>query len=285
MGSPVFIASYSEELKKREERLNQARISTRNVDHCLWMKKFINTGSIIKVAAEMQELQLENRLELTVKLDHSNFLLWRQQVLAAIKDQIILCWLFSSISQDLLPQLVGCSTACEAWHAVERLFTSQSRANVTHLKLQLQTLKKSGSIITEYLIKKKIPITSMPEITALLLTHEARIEQHSQIVMLSVNLASNNQGFNQNKRGNTGIQSGSGRGNFEGNFGQNQDFCLFLLDILSHYTTIMQSNVEAWTVEIRGIVVELSAAIPPLDLKTMFLEVPLCLCLCDSIIL
>ena len=49
LGSPVFIASYSEELKKREERLNQARISTRNVEHCLWMKKFINTGSIIKV--------------------------------------------------------------------------------------------------------------------------------------------------------------------------------------------------------------------------------------------
>ena len=44
-----------------------------------------------------------------------------------------------------------------------------------------------------------VPITSMPgtfsmpEITALLLTHEARIEQHSQIEMLSVNLASNNQ--------------------------------------------------------------------------------------------
>ena len=73
-----------------------------------------------------------------------------------------------------------------------------------------------------------VPITSMPgtfsmpEITALLLTREARIEQHSQTEMLSVNLASNNQGFNQNKRGNTGIQSGSGRGNFEGNFGQNQ---------------------------------------------------------------
>ena len=41
VGSPVFIASYSEELKKREER--------REVEHCLWMKKFINNGSIIEV--------------------------------------------------------------------------------------------------------------------------------------------------------------------------------------------------------------------------------------------
>ena len=58
VGSPAFIASYSEELKKREERLNQARISTRNVEHCLWMKKFINTGSIIKVC--ISNLQLHS---------------------------------------------------------------------------------------------------------------------------------------------------------------------------------------------------------------------------------
>ncbi|KAK0600332.1 hypothetical protein LWI29_013843 [Acer saccharum] len=50
LGSPVFIASDTEELKKREERLNQARlefnrISTRRAQHCLWMKKFINSGS------------------------------------------------------------------------------------------------------------------------------------------------------------------------------------------------------------------------------------------------
>ncbi|TXG67760.1 hypothetical protein EZV62_009035 [Acer yangbiense] len=210
-------------------------------------------------AAEMQELRLEDRISasevfvhfLLSILDYPNieipskkkpdgsdneiFLDFEQQ------DQILLCWLSSSISQDLLPQLVGCSTTCEAWHSVERLFASQSRANVMQLKLQLQTLKKSGSIMTDYLIKKKIPITSMPgtfsmpEITALLLTHEARIEQHSQTEMLSVNLASNNQD----------------------NFLLKllQDFCLILLDILSHYTTIMQSNVEAWTEEIRGRVV------------------------------
>ncbi|KAK2659525.1 hypothetical protein Ddye_006058 [Dipteronia dyeriana] len=85
------------------------------------------------------------KLELTVKLNHNNFLLWRQQVLAAIRgnrlssfidcpvqppnrlnldksvneayldweqqDQALLCWILSSISQEILPQLVGCSTA------------------------------------------------------------------------------------------------------------------------------------------------------------------------------
>ncbi|KAK2662626.1 hypothetical protein Ddye_001200 [Dipteronia dyeriana] len=56
-----------------------------------------------------------------------------------------------------------------------------------------------------------IPITSMqncysmPEITALLLTHEARIEQHTQAETLNVNLAAN-------KKGNGNNQQGFGRG-------------------------------------------------------------------------
>ncbi|KAK1581682.1 hypothetical protein Q3G72_008037 [Acer saccharum] len=53
LGSPVFIASGTEELKKIEERLNQARleltrISTRKAEHCLWMKEFMNSGSDIE---------------------------------------------------------------------------------------------------------------------------------------------------------------------------------------------------------------------------------------------
>ncbi|KAK0601129.1 hypothetical protein LWI29_021446 [Acer saccharum] len=218
------------------------------------------------------------KLELTVKLDHNNYLLWRQQIQAAIKgnrlssfidstisapnhknldgsvsetylaweqqDQMLLCWILSSISQELLPELVGCSTASEAWRTLEQLFTSQSRANVMQLKLQLQTLKKGGLSMTEYIMKKKsiidalsftgcvltpddkinailgglgpeydsfvIPVTSMPncyslpEITALLLTHEVRIEQHTQVESLNVNLAMNKKGNNS--------QNGYGRG-------------------------------------------------------------------------
>ncbi|KAK0588878.1 hypothetical protein LWI29_006567 [Acer saccharum] len=129
------------------------------------------------------------KLELTVKLSHNNYLLWRQQVLAGIKgnrlscyidstvtppnklnvdgsvnerfldweqqDQILLCWILSSISQEILPELVGCSTSCEAWKTIEKRFTSQSKANVMQLKLQLQTLKKGGSTMSEYIMKKK----------------------------------------------------------------------------------------------------------------------------------
>ncbi|KAL5753233.1 hypothetical protein ACOSQ2_023740 [Xanthoceras sorbifolium] len=208
------------------------------------------------------------KLVLAVKLDNNNFLLWRQQVLAAIKgnrlssyidsavppparfnedgsvseifldweqqDQNLLCWLLSSITQELLPEFVGCLTASEAWDSIVQLFSSQSKANIMQLKLQLQTLKKGGSTMSEYLMKKKsimdalsfaghpltnddklmnilgglgseynsfiIPITSvqhnytLSEISSLLLTHETRLDQETQSDHLTVNMAVNKKG-------------------------------------------------------------------------------------------
>ncbi|TXG58975.1 hypothetical protein EZV62_016804 [Acer yangbiense] len=64
-----------------------------------------------------------------------------------------------------------------------------------------------------------IPITSMPDcyslpdINALLLTHEARIDQHHSSESLTVNMATNTQGFNHFKSNNN---TGYGRGNFQG---------------------------------------------------------------------
>ncbi|KAL5823883.1 hypothetical protein ACOSQ3_021861 [Xanthoceras sorbifolium] len=129
------------------------------------------------------------KLVLTVKLDNNNFLLWRQHVLVAIKgnllssfidsavspparfnndgfvsevfldceqqDQILLCWMLSSITQEVLPKFVGYLTASEAWDSIVQLFASQSKANIMQLKLQLQTLKKVGSSMAKYLMKKK----------------------------------------------------------------------------------------------------------------------------------
>ncbi|TXG65649.1 hypothetical protein EZV62_006924 [Acer yangbiense] len=83
------------------------------------------------------------------------FLDWEQQ------DQILLCWILSSISQDLLPQLVGAAASCEAWNVIDRLFSLQLKANMMQLKLQLQTLKKGTSSISEYLMKKKSLIDAL----------------------------------------------------------------------------------------------------------------------------
>ncbi|KAL5745917.1 hypothetical protein ACOSP7_027063 [Xanthoceras sorbifolium] len=229
-----------------------------------------NDGSPLNMSRNTKQLA-PMKLTLTVKLDNKNFLLWRQQVQAVIKgnrlfpfidptvlspskfnndgsmsedfldweqqDQILLAWILSSISQELLPEFVGCQTACEAWQTIVQLFSSQSKANVMQLKLQLQTLRKDGSTVSDYLMKKKslidnlafagysmsnddklmsilsglgsdynpfiISVTSVPhsysiaEITSLLLTHEARMDQTSQFKTLSANLAANKKGNGQ----------------------------------------------------------------------------------------
>ncbi|KAI9186071.1 hypothetical protein LWI28_013476 [Acer negundo] len=72
LGSPVFIASDTEELKKIEERLNQARleltiISSRNAEQCLWMKKFINSGSDVEHEALILALWLSSGLAVTIR--------------------------------------------------------------------------------------------------------------------------------------------------------------------------------------------------------------------------
>ncbi|KAL5766925.1 hypothetical protein ACOSP7_017542 [Xanthoceras sorbifolium] len=59
------------------------------------------------------------------------------------------------MKSDLLPELVGCSTVREVWSTIERLFSTLSKAGLMQLKLQLQTLKKGGLGMSEYLMKKK----------------------------------------------------------------------------------------------------------------------------------
>ncbi|KAK2637615.1 hypothetical protein Ddye_025410, partial [Dipteronia dyeriana] len=61
----------------------------------------------------------------------------------------------------------------------------------------------------------------MPEISALLFTHEARIEQHNQTEVLNVNLASGNQSFNQNNKGNGVWANQNSSGQYGGQY-QNQ---------------------------------------------------------------
>lgn len=49
--------------------------------------------------------------------------------------------------------MVGSNTAIDIWKIVARLFTSRTKAEVMQRKLQLQTQKKGGLSMREYLLK------------------------------------------------------------------------------------------------------------------------------------
>ncbi|KAK2640538.1 hypothetical protein Ddye_028333 [Dipteronia dyeriana] len=206
------------------------------------------------------------KLELTVKLDHNNFLIWRQQVLTIIKGNRLVHFVDSSIPP---PNRVDPDGSVREefldWEQQDQILLCWL---LSSLKLQLQTLKKGNLSMTEYLMKKNnfmdaltytgyaiteedkiiyvlsglwpeydsfvIPTTSMqnyyimPKITAFLLMHEARIEQHSQTETLNVNMAANRKGNGNNQKAygrgqsqncNNGSHQNQGGENFNG--GQN----------------------------------------------------------------
>lgn len=128
----------------------------------------------------------------SVRLDRSNFLLWRSLVLAALRghrmdgyvlgnrpaqpeyvagsndvvnpafeewlaaDQIIYSWLLSTMTPEVASEFLHCKTACEMWNAVIDLMSANCRSRITMYRYDLQRTCKGGSSITEYLSKMKL---------------------------------------------------------------------------------------------------------------------------------
>lgn len=130
---------------------------------------------------------------LCIKLNNENYLLCKQQVLAAIRghnllhfldssdkparflteqdeiggntstdyleleqqDQLLVSWLLSSMTEGVLTRMEGCDTAFQIWTKLHIYFAAQTRAKVSQLKLMLQNVKKSNLNLIEYLSKVK----------------------------------------------------------------------------------------------------------------------------------
>uniref|UniRef100_A0A2N9GPB1 Uncharacterized protein n=1 Tax=Fagus sylvatica TaxID=28930 RepID=A0A2N9GPB1_FAGSY len=121
---------------------------------------------------------------ITIKLNRDNYLLWKAQIVPYLKgqhlfafldgsrpappqllptllpnpdfqawhlqDQLILSALISSLSETILAHVVKCSTSRDVWLALERMFTSHSRARIMQIHYQLATLRKGDSPIADY---------------------------------------------------------------------------------------------------------------------------------------
>uniref|UniRef100_A0A2N9F1U5 Reverse transcriptase Ty1/copia-type domain-containing protein n=1 Tax=Fagus sylvatica TaxID=28930 RepID=A0A2N9F1U5_FAGSY len=70
-------------------------------------------------------------------------------------DQLLLSILVSTISESLVPSLVGRSSSRDVWLTLEKMFSSQSRARVMQTRYHLATLKKGNMSIPDYFQKAK----------------------------------------------------------------------------------------------------------------------------------
>lgn len=71
------------------------------------------------------------------------------------RDKQLLSWILSSVSTEYLSHVVGCDTSVEVCNRLMMLFQDRCKANVLQYKLQLQTTKKGGDKMSEYLLKIK----------------------------------------------------------------------------------------------------------------------------------
>jgi hypothetical protein len=121
---------------------------------------------------------------MSVKLDSTNFIVWKHQLSSILKaysmidfvdgtipspnrflttavnlefqlwntrDQALLTLINSTLSPSVLSMVVGHNSAQEVWKTLEHRFTSTSRANVLNLKIELHNLKKGTESVSLYL--------------------------------------------------------------------------------------------------------------------------------------
>ncbi|MFQ6651795.1 hypothetical protein Gotur_023982, partial [Gossypium turneri] len=130
---------------------------------------------------------------ISVLLDDNTYLLWRQQVLLAVKahklqrfldsqetppppllvddnggsyenpdftlfqqqDSALASWLLSSISQTVLPHLIGMDTSAKIWNAVVALFGSKTTSKLMAYRRALHSQRKGELSMKEFLMKVK----------------------------------------------------------------------------------------------------------------------------------
>ena len=58
-----------------------------------------------------------------------NFIQWRR------KDRLILSWIYSSLSPEIIAQIVGMTTTASAWSALQNYYSASSHARILRLRL------------------------------------------------------------------------------------------------------------------------------------------------------
>lgn len=71
------------------------------------------------------------------------------------RDQLLVSWLLSYLSEAMLGHVVRCSSAAEIWKILENLFQNHSNARILQLRSQLHTQKKGTLSIDEYMLKMR----------------------------------------------------------------------------------------------------------------------------------
>ena len=77
------------------------------------------------------------------------FTLWMHQ------DRMLLSWIYSSLTKNIMMQIVGHKTSYDSWTTLESLYASTNHACIMQLKLELYSSQKGSKKISEFLLHIK----------------------------------------------------------------------------------------------------------------------------------
>ena len=100
------------------------------------------------------------------EIPNPKYITWYDQ------DQVVLSALVSSLSENILAQMVGLTTSREVWVALERLFASHSSARTIQTRQFLASTKKGNLSISDYFQKMKSFSDNLATIGQPLQNHE-----------------------------------------------------------------------------------------------------------------
>lgn len=136
-----------------------------------------------------------------IKLDRTNYLFWKSQVLPATRahdletcvlvtrtkpneaiahplnpavtivipdyiswsrlDKFVMSWLLASISEQMLDHVVYCRTSIEVWTVLEKLFSTKSKVRSLPLRMLLANYQKRWRSDEDYVLKMKALLNSL----------------------------------------------------------------------------------------------------------------------------
>ncbi|XP_073259761.1 uncharacterized protein [Populus alba] len=104
--------------------------------------------------------------ELSLGVTNPLFVAWRRQ------DSTILSWIYSSLMPAIMAQIIDYNTSHTTWNALEKTFSSSSKARIMQLRLELQSMKKGSLSMIDYIIKVKGAADNLATIGELVLEQD-----------------------------------------------------------------------------------------------------------------
>lgn len=72
-----------------------------------------------------------------------------------INDQLLMGWLYSSMSEAIATEVMGSTSAADLWRALENLYGAHSKSKMDDTRTLIQSTRKGSSTMVEYLWQKK----------------------------------------------------------------------------------------------------------------------------------